>query len=68
MENLKTCFCCEGRGGIMFMFIDGPHSVPCHVCEGRGIIGEGFMKRPVIYDKNLKNYKISAEIMKGSKL
>ena len=51
----------------MFMFIDGPHSVPCHVCEGRGIIGEGFMKRPVIYDKNLKNYKISAEIMKGSK-
>jgi hypothetical protein len=66
-KTLSSCFACEGRGGLMFMFKDGAHSVPCHVCEGRGCIGDGFMKRPIKYEKRLNHYKISASIMKGAK-
>lgn len=58
-SNPETCFACEGRGGIMFMFVDGAHSVPCHVCEGRGNIVDGFMKLPIVYDRNRTDYEPS---------
>ena len=64
MKKLETCFACEGRAGLMFMFPDGAHSVPCRVCEGRGVIGDGFMKQPVIYDKNRADFKPSQSMFR----
>lgn len=66
MKKLSSCFACEGRGGLMFMFPDGAHSVRCHVCEGRGQIGEGFLKRPIKYDKRLNHYEPSVSMMSHS--